>query len=117
MRPCTRFHTETYDIVTQVLKEVDEFEEGIQRCSLSSLCEKITSCFGVKVEELRSSSNKKGAVEAKAAFSFLALKKMGYSGREVGDYLNMRSYSAIRSAERGGTVVDNKALAWDIGRE
>ena len=35
-----------------------------------------------------------------SAFGYLAIKKMGYSGREVGSFLNMRSYSAIRRPAR-----------------
>jgi len=33
-------------------------------------------------------------------FGYIAIKQMGYSGREVGRFLNMRSYSAIRRPAR-----------------
>ena len=55
-------------------------------------------------------------VEAKSAFGYLAIMKMGYSGREVGGFLNMRSYSAIRRAQEGQEMVDNRRDMWDILR-
>jgi len=53
-------------------------------------------------------------VEAKSAFGYLAIKKMGYSGREVGSFLNMRSYSAIRRAQAGKKVIDKREFVWDL---
>jgi chromosomal replication initiation ATPase DnaA len=64
------------------------------------LSKKVASHFEVKENDLKSSSKKKPVVEAKSAFGYLAIKKMGYSGREVGSFLNMRSYSAIRRPAR-----------------
>ena len=55
-------------------------------------------------------------VQAKSVFGYLAIKKMGYSGREVGSFLNIRSYSAIRRAQEGQKVVDNRADMWKISR-
>ena len=47
----------------------------------------------------------------------LAIKKMGYSGREIGRFLNMRSYSAIRRAQEGKKVIDNSDFLWDLAEE
>ena len=53
-----------------------------------------------KEDDLRSPVKRKSIVEAKSAFGYIAIKQMGYSGREVGRFLNMRSYSAIRRPAR-----------------
>ena len=58
------------------------------------------SHFKIKEEDLRSTVKRKSVTEAKSAFGHLAIKKMGYSGREIGRFLNMRSYSAIRRPAR-----------------
>jgi hypothetical protein len=86
---------------------------GQARVSLDLLCRKIASYFNIKEDDLKSSIKKKSVVEAKSAFGYLAIKKMGYSGREVGQFLNMRSYSAIRRAQEGKKVVDKREFLWD----
>ena len=81
---------------------------GQARVSLDVLFRRISSHFNVQEDALKSSAKKKSVVEAKSAFGYLAIKKMGYSGREVGSFLNMRSYSAIRRAQEGKKVIDNR---------
>ena len=68
--------------------------------------------FNIEEDDLKSSVKKKSVVEAKSAFGYLAIKKMGYSGREVGSFLNMRSYSAIRRAQEGKKVIDKREFQW-----
>ena len=87
-----------------------------RRISLDLLSKKVASHFEVEEADLKSSNKKKSVVDAKAIFGYLAMKKMGYSGREVGTFLNMRSYSAIRRAQEGKKVIDNRGFMWDISR-
>jgi len=42
----------------------------------------------------------KGDARILGTIGYLAIKELGYSGREVGSFLNMRSYSAIRRPAR-----------------
>jgi hypothetical protein len=42
---------------------------------------------------------------------------MGYSGREIGRFLNMRSYSAIRRAQEGKKIIDKNEFLWDLAEE
>ena len=81
------------------------------------LSKKVASHFEVKEADLKSSNKKKSVVDAKAVFGYLAIKKMGYSGREVGTFLNMRTYNAIRRAQEGKTVIDNREFMWDLSIE
>ena len=85
----------------------------MDKCSLQVLCQKIISAFGIKEEDLRSSIKKRGVTEAKASFGYLAIKAMGYSGREVGQFLNIRSYSAIRISEKGKEILDKRGISWN----
>jgi hypothetical protein len=99
------------DFVAKVLEKANEVnQKRMDKCSLQVLCQKIISAFGIKEEDLRSSVKKRGVTEAKASFGYLAIKAMGYSGREVGQFLNMRSYSAIRISERGKEIVDKRGI-------
>jgi hypothetical protein len=97
--------------VAQVLEKANEVnQKRMDKYSLQILCQKIISVFGINEEELRSAFKKRVVTEAKASFSYLAIRKMGYSGREVGQFLNMRSYSAIRISEKGKEIVDKRGI-------
>ena len=37
--------------------------------------------------------------------------------REIGEFLNMRSYSAIRRAQEGKKVIDKSEFLWDLAEE
>ena len=78
------------------------------------MCQKIISAFGIKEEDLRSPIKKRGVTEAKASFGYLAIKAMGYSGREVGQFLNIRSYSAIRISDKGKEIFDKRGILLEL---
>ena len=87
------------------------------RVPLKLLSRKIASHFKIGEEDLRSPVKKKSVIEAKSIFGYLAIKQMGYSGREIGRFLNMRSYSAIRRAQEGKKVIDKSQFIWDLDQE
>lgn len=103
--------------MTTVLGYSREAEErGLKRVPLEVLSEKVALHFNISEEDLRSPVKKKLVPEARATFGCLAIKKMGYSGREIGQFLNMRSYSAIRRAEEGEKILDKREFLWDLGQ-
>ena len=106
------------DFVNEALRKAGEdWEKGKRKkMPLEQLIKAVASHFEVEEGDLKSSCKKKPVVEAKSAFGYLAIKKMAYSGREVGNFLNMRSYSAIRRAQEGKKVVDNREDIWDLSR-
>ena len=106
------------DFVNEALNQAgEEWEKSYRtKMPLEELIKAVASHFEVEEEDLKSSSKKNQVVEAKSAFGYLAIKKMGYSGREVGSFLNMRSYSAIRRAQEGKKVIDNRGDMWEISR-
>ena len=102
------------DFVSTILSDsADTDLKNRGRISLDLLGKKVASQFEVEDADLKSSNKKRSVVDAKAVFGYLAIKKMGYSGREVGIFLNMRSYSAIRRAQEGKIVIDKLQLMWD----
>ena len=70
--------------------------------------------FGVKEEDLRSATKKRSVAQARSAFGYLSIKEMGYSGREVGKFLNIQSYSAVRCAEMGKVLFDKDPALCDL---
>lgn len=79
-----------------------------KRIPLAELSKKVSSYFEIKEEDLRSPVKKRSVTQARAAFGYLSIKKMGFSGREVGRFLNIRGYSAIRRAEMGRIIVNKR---------
>jgi len=104
--------------VNEALRQAgEEWEKSYRtKMPLEQLIKAVASHFKVKESDLKSSCKKKPVVEAKSAFGYLAIKKMGYSGREVGNFLIMRSYSAIRRAQEGKKLADNQQDIWDVSR-
>ena len=74
----------------------------------------VSSYFEIKEEDLRSPIKKRSVTQAKSVFGYLSIKRMGYSGREVGKFMNIRGYSAIRRAEVGQIIVDKAPRLWDL---
>jgi len=99
------------EFVSRVLLEAGEGrQKKVKKIPLEDLARKITGHFNVCEEEFRSPLKKKIVTEAKAAFCHLAIREMGYTGREVGEFLNMAGYSAIRRSEYGRQVLENRSL-------
>ena len=102
------------DFVSTILSDsAHTVPQGRRRISLDLLCKKVASQFEVETADLKSSNKKRCLVDAKSVFGYLSIKKMGYSGREVGAFLNIRGYSALRRAKEGKIVVDKRQLMWD----
>ncbi len=87
---------------------------GLKRISLHELSKKVSSSLDIKEEELRSPMKKRSVTRAKSVFGYLSIKKMGYTGREVGTFLNIRGYSAIRRAEEGEKIIGKYPHLWDL---
>jgi len=106
------------DFVNETLvKAGGEWEnDNRMKMSLDELEKAVVCHFKVEKGDLKSSSKKRKVVEAKSAFGYLAIRKMGYSGREVGTFLNIRSYSAIRRAQEGRKVIDKRGDIGELSR-
>lgn len=106
------------DFVETILGNSSDTEPRREtRISLELLGRKVAFHFNLKEDDLRSPVKRKSIVEAKSAFGYIAIKQMGYSGREVGRFLNMRSYSAIRRSEQGEKILDKREFLLDLAQE
>jgi hypothetical protein len=104
------------DFVETILGNSSDTEPRREtRISLELLGRKVAFHFNLKEDDLRSPVKRKSIVEAKSAFGYIAIKQMGYSGREVGRFLNMRSYSAIGRPARFAFDSENN-LKYDSSR-
>lgn len=92
--------------VTQVLSKTDHCGQAQAKQSLETLCARIAASFGIKVKELRFASKKRVVSRGKSVFCYIAVEQMGYTGREVGRYLTIRGYSALRRAAQGKEFAD-----------
>ena len=93
--------------VAEVLRAANEFEEKRIKKSIpiDQLADKITSYFGIKIDDILIKSQKSKISKARSIICYLAIKEMKYSGTSVGKFLNIRRYSALRCAERGKNIL------------
>lgn len=108
------------DFVAEALrtsKDLFERESPLTRMSLSDLSRKVSSYFEIKEGELRSANKRRSISQAKSVFGYVSIKEMGYIGREVGKYLNIRGYSAIRRAAEGEKIIDMYPRFWDTAQQ
>ena len=104
------------DFVAELLRAANEFEEKRIKKSIpiDQLADKITSYFGIKIDDILIKSQKNKISKARSIICYLAIKEMKYSGTSVGKFLNIRRYSALRCAERGKNILDKDKRLWDL---
>jgi hypothetical protein len=101
------------EFVERVLEEWDEIGRanlrltGVVRRSLSLLAQQVCENWGVTIEELRSGSRRRVALEAREEFSQMAVKGFGYSGAEVARYLGVTGSCVTR-------IVAERQLTEDV---
>ena len=79
-------------------------ERLLCKMSLPDLLEKIAGLFEVEPADLRGRSRNNNVSEARAVFCYAAVRMLGASGTEVGDFFHM-TRSAVSQALRRGQVV------------
>jgi REP element-mobilizing transposase RayT len=104
------------DFVVEVLKAANEFEEKRIKKSIpiDQLADKITSYFGIKIDDILIKNQKSKMSKDRSIICYLAIKKMKYSGASVGKCLNIRRYSALRCADRGKNILHKDKRLWDL---
>jgi len=89
------------EFVERVLSEMDDLSKENLRVrdkgiDLSSLAKRVCKVDGVSVGELRSGSRRREMGDARQAFSWIAVKELGYSGAEVAPYLGVTTSCVTR---------------------
>jgi len=72
---------------------------------------KVCRCFDVAPEELKQKSRAMKIVTARSVISYLAVRRLGQSGVEVGRHVNLTRAGVCIAANRGESIVqENQAL-------
>ena len=78
-----------------------------KKIDLSILAQKISGYYGLP--HLRQRGRQNGASQARAAFCYCAVRLQGYSGAEIGRYLDIGTPSVSRSVPKGEAIVAGDA--------
>jgi len=103
------------EFVKDVIEDAEEKERqtlrlNVKLSGLASLSEKICEGEGVDKSELCSGIRKRDVVKSRKIFCQLAVKKMGYSGAEVGRFLGITTSAVNRLAVSDELPEINKYL-------
>jgi len=92
------------DFVSRILHETEIGFEPIvlSRPELEAITVEVVSLLGISRSALLSRSRETLVCNARAAISYLAVKKAGYTQKEVGDSLNVSRIAVKNSLQRGG---------------
>ena len=91
----------------------DNLRVNRQRMGLGELAERVCRASGVSENELRAGSRRHGVIRARADFSQVAVKVLGYAGAEVARYLGVTSSCVTRAASQEGRLEDLQ-ICYDI---
>jgi len=79
------------------------------KVSLVELQETVGALFAIKPEDILRRARKNSVSEARAVFCYLAIRKLGKSGAEIGRYLRMGSSAVSRAVRRGELILADKS--------
>jgi len=98
------------DFVMNVIKEANELldERAEFNLTLDELVSRVCSRFGIMFDELVSKNRRRRLSQARAAVSYLAVDKLGYTGEDVARLLKVSGRSVSNCRERGKILLDNK---------
>ena len=95
------------DFVMNVIKEANELldERAEFNLTLDELVSRVCSRFGIMFDELVSKNRRRRLSQARAAVSYLAVDKLGYTGEDVARLLKVSGRSVSNCRERGKILV------------
>ena len=72
-----------------------------QQEDIAALAQQVCRKYNISLGELRSSSRRRAAVEARGSISWIAVRELGYSGAEVARYLGVTNSCVTRFVTSG----------------
>ena len=98
------------DFVMNVIKEANELldERAEFNLTLDELVSRVCSRFGIMFDELISKNRRRRLSQARAAVSYLAVDKLGYTGEDVARLLKVSGRNVSNCRERGKILLENK---------
>ena len=93
--------------VMNVIKKANELldERAEFNLTLDELVSRVCSRFGIMFDELVSKNRRRRLSQARAAVSYLAVDKLGYTGEDVARLLKVSGRSISNCRERGKILV------------
>jgi REP element-mobilizing transposase RayT len=79
------------------------------KVSLLELQETVSAFFAIKPEDILRRARLNSVSEARTVFCYLAIRKLGKSGAEIGRYLGMGSSAVSRAVRRGELILADKS--------
>ncbi len=103
------------NFVSRMLHESNkEFEKRtLSRPTLKAITEEVITCFRISPIALFSGSRNGQVSKARAVICYLAVKKAGYTQKEVGDSLSVSRIAVKNSLQRGEKNLDMCQQIWD----
>ena len=104
------------DFVSNVLKELDEFDEKRKGYSLTldELIDRIARRFNIDKAHITSNMRQRNISMARCLISFLALYAMQCSGANVAKALNVSRAAVSKASQRGKKMVDSDKDLWHL---
>ena len=92
----------------QELRQRRELEAHIpQAMDIGTIVARVCNLFGIEADALRQTSRATATTEARSVISYLAVRRAGHSGVEVGKQINLRRAGVSVAAGRGEKMVLN----------
>ena len=100
------------DFVTEMLKTAGESfdSQSVENLSLDEIIEAVAKHIGLTVEDLKSTSRKRKAVQGRSIVAYVAVRSLGYKGSELADVLSLSRPTISSYLEKGKIFLDNNKV-------
>ncbi|CAN2039178.1 transposase [Candidatus Magnetomoraceae bacterium gMMP-15] len=92
------------EMVLRKAKEINDENKPETTFSMNKLITKIISYYDIDMDDLLGGSQKQAVSKARCVICYIAVKKMRWQGTVVAKVMRIRSFSALRCAERGKKI-------------
>ena len=98
--------------ITEMLKTAGKSFEtrSVEKLSLDEVIEVVAKHIGLTVEDLKSTSRKRKAVQGRSIVACAAVRSFGYKGSEVADVLSLSRPTISSYLEKGKIFLDNNKV-------
>ena len=95
------------DFVEQIWKEAGAPETPTVTILLTELVQQVSRIFAIDARALQQGSKRRDLIDARAAFCFVAVRKLGMNGVAVAKMLNISRSGVVVAARRGEAICAN----------
>ncbi len=107
------------DFVEQVLKQADEqleerYRLQVKVISLAALVDKVAHHYKIKPEDLKSASKERVITNARRAFCYIAVRKLGYKCTDISKVAGIDATTASRAVGLGSKLPETEMIQKQI---